>query len=200
MADESLIQSGIYCIRNLVSGQIYIGSAVNIARRWQKHKQCLRRGRHHSFRLQHSWNEHGETAFLFEILELVYNNPDLLKREQRWMDHLNSACHNHGFNIVSIAKRKIFSDETKAKISAAKKGKGKKLGPQTPEHRANMSRSISKLIISPDARAKQVSHLRNMAASQKGVKISPEIRAKMSAAQYKRWNLARMVLPDQGPA
>lgn len=33
MAGEPLSQSGIYCIRNIVSGRVYVGSAVKMAAR-----------------------------------------------------------------------------------------------------------------------------------------------------------------------
>ena len=64
MSIESKI-SGIYKIVNTVNGKKYVGSAVDIKRRWQAHKLRLRKNNHHSPKLQNAWNKHGESSFTF---------------------------------------------------------------------------------------------------------------------------------------
>lgn len=44
--------AGIYQIRNIVNGKVYIGSAVNIERRWGMHKNRLKAGQHRNIHLQ----------------------------------------------------------------------------------------------------------------------------------------------------
>lgn len=39
---------GIYSILNIKTNKMYIGSAVNIGRRWARHRHMLRHGAHHS--------------------------------------------------------------------------------------------------------------------------------------------------------
>ena len=90
---------GVYAIRHVESGKAYIGSSNNIYHRWRLHLCMLRRGDHHSPKLQNSWNKYGEAAFVFEAVEMSLNDPVLLcAREQHWMDRfkgrlLNCAKH-----------------------------------------------------------------------------------------------------------
>jgi predicted GIY-YIG superfamily endonuclease len=46
---------GIYYIKNIINGKIYIGSSVQIGIRWQQHKAALRENKHHCIYLQHAW-------------------------------------------------------------------------------------------------------------------------------------------------
>src|ERR1700704_4953460 len=90
--------SGIYRIRNVLNGMIYIGSTTRFHKRWCGHKLDLRRGRHSSPRLQNAWTKYGSGIFAFEIL-LVCEVRDLLKYEQAFIDHYKSANRELGYNI-----------------------------------------------------------------------------------------------------
>lgn len=79
--------SGIYSIKT-PSGSTYIGSSNSIYRRWSEHKRHLRKGTHHSTRLQAAWNKHGN-ALVFSILE-VCPSEDLESREQHYILSLNA--------------------------------------------------------------------------------------------------------------
>ena len=50
---------GVYMIKNKVNGKLYIGSSVDIQKRWINHRIYLRNNKHHSFQLQQDWNEYG---------------------------------------------------------------------------------------------------------------------------------------------
>lgn len=78
---------GIYQILNRVTGKCYIGSAVNIRKRWNCHKTYLRKGDHHSRKLQSSWNKHGEEAFEIVVLQEC-DVEGLLPVEQMYLDAL----------------------------------------------------------------------------------------------------------------
>src|ERR1700744_5225889 len=95
--------TGVYCIRNLVTGKRYVGSATrSFAKRWTVHKAVLNKGRHHSKHLQASWNKYGEARFSFEVLERCL--PDnCIPREQYWIDSYNSADPNYGYNVSPTA-------------------------------------------------------------------------------------------------
>lgn len=60
---------GIYKITNLVNNKCYIGQSINIHNRWKQHKSALTSNRHHSIKLQNSWNKHGYLNFKFEVIE-----------------------------------------------------------------------------------------------------------------------------------
>ena len=94
--------SGIYQIRCLPTGKIYIGSAVNLRDRWGGHRRSLRRGTHSNAHLQRSWDLYGEAKFDFTVVELV-DSSGRLEAEQRWLDRTGCANRNIGFNIFAIA-------------------------------------------------------------------------------------------------
>lgn len=76
---------GIYAIRNIIDGRMYIGSSVNMQRRWVSHRFELKNNRHHSSYLQRAWNKYGSQNFEFVELELCEKN-SLKEREQVWLD------------------------------------------------------------------------------------------------------------------
>jgi group I intron endonuclease len=78
------MNSGIYRIRNTVTGEEYIGSSTNLERRRGSHFCLLRAGTHKNTRLQKSFRKHGEQSFLFAVLETCA--PDQLEdRERHWV-------------------------------------------------------------------------------------------------------------------
>lgn len=61
--------SGVYEIRNALNNKRYIGSSINIYRRWRDHKRMLNLSVHPNKHLQSAWNKYGEKHFVFKILE-----------------------------------------------------------------------------------------------------------------------------------
>mgnify|MGYP002636763978 CR=1 FL=1 len=77
--------SGIYCIRNTLTGMFYLGGSSQIEKRCKRHWRDLRQHRHHSIVLQADYDIHGPDAFTVDVLEMC--TPDDLKTiEQRWLD------------------------------------------------------------------------------------------------------------------
>lgn len=154
---------GIYCICNIMNGSLYIGSTyTNFARRWGEHLRFLKRGTHHSKRLQAAWNFFGESSFCFSILEQC-DKGECTQREQYWMDMLHpeynvapkamSPNRGTGWNHTPAAKLKMsmarlgikLSDETKGKIRAARALQGAtfKGRKHTQESLIKMSKSLT---------------------------------------------------------
>ena len=152
-----LIQ-GIYAITNLETGRRYIGSAVNVQKRYSEHRRHLRRGSHHNPPLQRAWVKYGEANFRLTVVEKVERKENLCEVEQSYLDRERGL-----YNVAPFADRPTrqgmpHSAETKAKIGAANSIalKGKK--------------------IPPDVTAKRV-------AKVLGQKRSAETRARMREAQ-----------------
>ena len=166
---DMLNMAGVYCIRNAVNGKFYIGSAVSFKKRWETHKSQLRRGVHHSILLQRAWNKYGEAAFEFRVCE--YTLPEhAVAVEQVMLDYYKSADPQYGYNISPTAGSTLgvkHSAEAIAKISAWK---------PSPETRAKISAAQRGRIVSAETRAK-------ISAAKQGVKRSAETCAKMSAAR-----------------
>jgi hypothetical protein len=101
---------GIYCI-TAPSGSQYVGSSHNIKNRWSEHRSALRRGDHHSVRLQHAWNKHGK-RIAFSVLEEC--PPALLnQKEQEWMDRFRPVL-----NITRFVDNVWVNPQTRAKLAA----------------------------------------------------------------------------------
>lgn len=100
---NSTVKSGIYKITNKINGKFYIGSAVDLARRFNEHRSRLNKAVHGNPILQRAWNKHGANNFTFEILEEHPNNQRLLlEREQYYLDLLKPYL-EIGYNIVRQA-------------------------------------------------------------------------------------------------
>lgn len=141
---------GIYCIRNTVNRKVYVGSTVDLSRRWLRHRRELRRGIHSNPHLQSAWAKYGEDSFEFVVL-LECPADQLVASEAMYIEKFGSGSRSKGYNIDTfIQARKAVSDETKARISAANKGKKR-----TRASRDLMSAMAKGRVPTPEARAKQ---------------------------------------------
>ena len=113
--------TGIYKIQSILKPErFYIGSAINIQARWNRHKRDLLNKKHHSIFLQRHINKYGLEDLNFFIIEQC-NKENLLIKEQFYFDNL--ICF---FNNAKIAGSCIGSTRTKEqrlKISEYTKGK-----------------------------------------------------------------------------
>lgn len=138
---------GIYCIVNVLSGDVYVGQTCeSFLRRYWHHRWKLRKGSHDNQHLQHAWNIYGEDNFLFIPVKIT-DNPDLLDGLEieyiniyRELNHCYNIidggnCSRRGIPLSEEHKRKIAeknrknmlgrkaSEETKRKMSEIRKGK-----------------------------------------------------------------------------
>lgn len=81
---------GIYQIKHLASGRVYIGSSQNLRRRLNWHRTALKRGEHHSPKLQRAWDKYGEGAFEFSTVLFCSSDMRLIY-EQLLIDGLNAV-------------------------------------------------------------------------------------------------------------
>jgi len=78
-------KSGIYKIINSVNNHCYIGSSIDIEKRWGEHRRALSKGQHHSLYLQRAWEKYDEKSFNLEIVEECVIMI-LLDREQYYLN------------------------------------------------------------------------------------------------------------------
>lgn len=98
-----LCQSGIYRIKNTITGKIYVGSSTNINKRWINHKSELLNQIHHNSHLQRSWNKYGNENFEFSVIEEVEDFDQLLIREQYYLDLTQCYKSQFGYNNCKTA-------------------------------------------------------------------------------------------------
>ncbi len=156
--------SGIYSIRNNVNNKCYIGSAVNMIQRKRRHYSDLRNNKHHSAKLQRSWDKYGENCFSFIVLEFVENKSDLIACEQKWLDKVWSE---NIFNTNPTAGSMLGSKQSEETIKKRSlKTKGLKRTQETKD----------KIVLALKSRDKEV--LDKIKASLTGRKLSEEHRLK----------------------
>lgn len=105
--------SGIYEIRNIKTGDCYIGSAKNLIQRKNRHFKDLRNGNHHSIILQRAYNKYGKEFFRINLLEQVRDVTKLIEREQFYLNEIKPKYNI--FKIAGSALGVVKSKETKEK-------------------------------------------------------------------------------------
>lgn len=142
---------GVYQIRNTVSGLIYIGQTrEGFWKRYNFHRWKLRINDHDNKWLQASFNKYGEDAFQFEVIHCV-DDPEVIndleveeiKKAREFGHCCNIADGGDGAkgvrpsdeNIRRLAElNRIYntgkkaSEETKQRMSEARKGKKRPTG------------------------------------------------------------------------
>lgn len=81
-------------------GRRYIGSSINVERRWKEHRAQLAAGKHHSIFLQKAFDSFGPDSFKFNVIETVSCESNLLEREQFYIDTVKPE-----YNVCQTAGR-----------------------------------------------------------------------------------------------
>jgi group I intron endonuclease len=136
------IPSGIYTITNLINKKVYVGSSINLKRRFLSHKSLLKRNIHHSKKLQNSFNKYGLENFEFKIIEKGCWFKFLIVREQYWINFYNSF--KNGYNEWPFARTALgrkWTDEQRQNFKEKTRGRQCRLGHKhTEETKAKMSK------------------------------------------------------------
>ncbi len=88
---------GTFAVRCMATGQVWVGSSMNLDATKNRFWFCLRNGSHPDDTLQNEWNVHGERTFHYEILEKLTDDllplgvADLLKEKRiYWIAQLDA--------------------------------------------------------------------------------------------------------------
>lgn len=161
-------KSGIYRWTHKQSGKTYIGSAVDLGRRFSIYFSYLSISKVKNSLICKAILKYGYSEFSLEILEYC-DSKDTIKREQFYIDSLNPE-----YNILKIAGSRLGSKqslETKNKISLAL------IGHKSSDLTKRKQR-IAKQGVTRDefTAAKLKKHLtelnKNMLAKKKGIKVT----------------------------
>lgn len=179
---------GIYAIRNLVNDKYYVGQSDDIDQRWNEHRSNLRLNKNKpSKRLQSTWNYHGEESFEFIILEEC-SIDELTEKEQQWLDFIKTGheVYNVGDCVDATMRGVKLSEEHKKKIGDSKRGKKRK--PYSPEHIAKLSAAGKGKKNALGFKQTEETKTK-ISEANKGKIVSDETKAKMSASKIgnKNW-------------
>jgi len=120
---EDSSKSGIYIIKNSIDDRIYIGSTMNIKRRYTQHLGTLQRSEHQNQYLQNFVNKYGLDILSFQTLELCTPGR-LLQCEQSYIDSYD--FNKDLFNLTPTAGSTLglkWSDESRKRLSNSIKSK-----------------------------------------------------------------------------
>tara|TARA_B110000503_G_C7083799_1_gene386339 strand:+ start:327 stop:980 length:654 start_codon:yes stop_codon:yes gene_type:complete len=111
--------SGIYCIKNTVTGKVYVGKAHNIHRRIIEHIYRLtKKDKNENLYLINAWHKYGKENFEYFVVEKCSEKVLVAKRELYWMKTFNSLNPDKGYNLRSDSDScMIVHDLTRKRIS-----------------------------------------------------------------------------------
>jgi len=163
--------SGVYAIRCTANSKVYIGQSIKIDKRKAYHFSSLRGGYHENKHLQRSFNKHGESSFIFCVIE--YSSVEMLDASEIfWIRFFKSDDGVHGYNAESGGnENKIMSAETRAKISAAGMG------------RVQSQETIARRVAVLRGQKRSAEFCKKLGDRRRGVVASPETLLKMSASR-----------------
>jgi group I intron endonuclease len=178
-------ESGIYAIKNLIDGKLYIGSAISLKKRTRYHINRLTANRHVNKHLQSAWNKHGKENFTIIILQRGVMPQKLIAREQYWLDFYLSYNSTHGYNKCPVAGSNLgskYTEESKKKM--AKWQIGRKM---SDESKLKMSISAKQRIIQPwQDKTFSIDHRKKISKSLRGRTLSLSHKAKIQRSTYLR--------------
>jgi group I intron endonuclease len=133
-------KAGVYQWTHKESGKIYIGSAVDLSKRLKDYYSNYYLNRSKTMYICNAILDHGHSKFELTIIEIInISNLSLeetrkliLEREQHYLDSLKPK-----YNILSTAGSSlgsVYSEETIAKMSEAKKGESNPMFGRTGEN------------------------------------------------------------------
>lgn len=146
---------GIYAITS-PSGKQYIGQAQSFKKRWLEHIYWLRRGEHHCVALQNAFKKYGEQSLVFSKVAIAPKE-DLNFREQEQIDERpRHMLYNIALDVVATMRGRRHKQSTIEKIRLANTGEssphfGKRRGEET---RAKMSAARKGKIFTLETRHK----------------------------------------------
>lgn len=132
-----MAQGQIYLIINKQNGKKYVGQTTRgMNKRWQEHiQQSIRLS---STPLHKAMREYGNHNFM--IRELCECNVDELDEKEIYYIEKFNTLHGDGYNAKDGGDRKIYSEESKKKMSESASVKYR-----SPEQNAKMAESLSEV-------------------------------------------------------
>lgn len=180
--------TGIYCIENNVNHKKYIGQAKDIEKRWERHREMLRSGNHDNKHLQRAWDKYGGKMFSFYVVELC-DEQSLSEREIFYIAEFDT--YENGYNqtlggegtrgfyhteewkmwLRMLNTGKVLSEETRKKLSEAKKGKHVEVTPAMREAYKRLSEKLKGRVITEEHRRKISEAKKGCTPWNKGMKM-----------------------------
>lgn len=106
---EYINLSCIYCIKNTVTGRMYIGSTMNLFQRVASHKTCLNSNSHINKAMVADKKKYGIHSFEIIVLEKRKRKDLLICGEQKFIDKYNDGTlYNIGNSVFQSNSKNKF--------------------------------------------------------------------------------------------
>lgn len=114
----------IYKITNQKNGMVYIGSSIEVERRWRQHKEASinEKDHHYNYPLMIAFREFGIANFTFEIIDTLSDYQTMIKAEHDWIIKENCIVPN-GYNQTNKTDSPMFDLTIARKMSDTKRKK-----------------------------------------------------------------------------
>lgn len=114
----------IYKITNQKNGMVYIGSSIEVERRWRQHKEASinEKDHHYNYPLMIAFREFGIANFTFEVIDTLPDHQTMIKAEHDWIVKENCVIPN-GYNQTHQTDSPLLDPVIAKKMSDTKRAK-----------------------------------------------------------------------------
>ena len=114
----------IYKITNQKNGMVYIGSSIEVERRWRQHKEASinEKDHHYNYPLMVAFREFGIANFTFEVIDTLPTWEAMIEAEHNWIIKENCVKPN-GYNQTDKTDSPMFDPAIAKKMSNTKREK-----------------------------------------------------------------------------
>lgn len=114
----------IYKITNKINNMVYIGSSIDVERRWRQHKEASinEKDHHYNYPLMKDFRKFGIDNFQFEIIDTLSNWQSMIEAEHNWIIKENCVVPN-GYNQTTNTDSPMFDSAIAKKMSDTKRKK-----------------------------------------------------------------------------
>ena len=114
----------IYKITNQKNGMVYIGSSIEVERRWRQHKEASinEKDHHYNYPLMIAFREFGIANFTFEVIDTLPDHQAMIKAEHDWIIKENCVVPN-GYNQTHQTDSPLLDPAIAKKMSDTKRAK-----------------------------------------------------------------------------
>ena len=114
----------IYKISNNLNNKVYIGSSIDVERRWRQHKEASinEKDHHYNYPLMVAFREFGIANFTFEVVDTLSDYQAMIQAEHDWIIKENCVVPN-GYNQTDNTNSPMFDPNVAKKMSDTKRDK-----------------------------------------------------------------------------
>lgn len=114
----------IYKITNNLNNMVYIGSSIDVERRWRQHKEASinEKDHHYNYPLMVAFRQFGIANFTFEVVDTLSDYQTMIKAEHDLIVKENCVVPN-GYNQTDNTNSPMFDPNVAKKMSDTKRDK-----------------------------------------------------------------------------